>query len=148
MTAYALTDSRTMLRRNLRRMRRNPGLTLFVAGIPIVILLLFVYVFGGTLGAGLPSVTGTDRGAYADYLAPTAALCLAAAVGPAGSRERRWVRPLTVAVPGLCALIAADKARPSFLVSHRLPLDQAPDAYRHFDQREDGWTKVILKPAA
>jgi hypothetical protein len=44
---------------------------------------------------------------YADYLAPSAALCLAAAVGPAGSRERRWVRPLAVAVPGLCAVIAA-----------------------------------------
>jgi ABC-2 type transport system permease protein len=70
MTAYALTDSTTMLRRNLRRMRRNPGLTLFVAGIPLVILLLFVYVFGGTLGAGLPGATGNDRGAYADYLAP------------------------------------------------------------------------------
>ena len=59
-----------MLRRNLRRMRRNPGLTLFVAGIPLVLLLLFVYVFGGTLGAGLPGATGSDRGAYADYLAP------------------------------------------------------------------------------
>jgi ABC-2 type transport system permease protein len=70
MSTYALTDSTTMLRRNLRRMRRNPGLTLFVAGIPIVILLLFVYVFGETLGAGLPGVSGGDRGAYADYLAP------------------------------------------------------------------------------
>jgi ABC-2 type transport system permease protein len=67
---YALSDSRTMLRRNLRRMRRNPGLTLFVAGIPIVLLLLFVYVFGGTLGAGLPGAAGNDRSAYADYLAP------------------------------------------------------------------------------
>jgi ABC-2 type transport system permease protein len=67
---YALTDSTTMLRRNLRRMRRNPGMTLFVAGIPIVLLLLFVYVFGGTLGAGLPGVTDSGRGAYADYLAP------------------------------------------------------------------------------
>ena len=70
MSTYALTDSTTMLRRNLRRMRRNPGLTLFVAGIPLVFLLLFVYVFGGTLGAGLPGATGSDRGAYADYLAP------------------------------------------------------------------------------
>ena len=70
MSTYALTDSTTMLRRNLRRMRRNPGLTLFVAGMPLVILLLFVYVFGGTLGAGLPGTTGSDRGAYADYLAP------------------------------------------------------------------------------
>ena len=36
-----------MLRRNLRRMRRYPSLTLFIAGIPVVLLLLFVYVFGG-----------------------------------------------------------------------------------------------------
>jgi ABC-2 type transport system permease protein len=51
--AYAVRDSRTMLRRNLRHMWRYPTLTLMVAGIPVVFLLLFVYVFGGTLGAGL-----------------------------------------------------------------------------------------------
>ncbi len=45
-------------------------------------------------------------------------------------------------------LIAADKAHPSFLVSHELPLRDAPEAYRHFDERDEGWTKVILKPAA
>jgi glutathione-independent formaldehyde dehydrogenase len=44
-------------------------------------------------------------------------------------------------------LIAAGKATPSFLVSHELPLDQAPDAYKHFDNREDGWTKIVLKPS-
>lgn len=43
-------------------------------------------------------------------------------------------------------LIAADKATPSWIVSHDLPLDQAPDAYQNFDAREDGWTKVVLKP--
>jgi threonine dehydrogenase-like Zn-dependent dehydrogenase len=43
-------------------------------------------------------------------------------------------------------LIAAGRAQPSFLVSHNLGLDEAPDAYRHFDQRDDGWTKVILHP--
>jgi threonine dehydrogenase-like Zn-dependent dehydrogenase len=45
-------------------------------------------------------------------------------------------------------LIHEDKAKPSFLVSHVLPLDDAPDAYRHFDARDDGWTKVVLRPAA
>jgi len=43
-------------------------------------------------------------------------------------------------------LIAIGKAKPSFLVSHKLPLHDAPDAYQHFDARDDGWTKVILKP--
>jgi glutathione-independent formaldehyde dehydrogenase len=44
-------------------------------------------------------------------------------------------------------LIAAGKAEPSFIVSHELPLDQAPEAYEHFDNRDDGWTKVVLHPA-
>lgn len=48
----------------------------------------------------------------------------------------------------LMNLIHAGKAKPSFIVSHHLSLDKAPDAYKHFDAREDGWTKVILRPAA
>ena len=50
---YALGDSATMLRRNLRRAVRYPALTVIVAAMPVVLLLLFVFVFGGTLGAGL-----------------------------------------------------------------------------------------------
>lgn len=48
----------------------------------------------------------------------------------------------------LCELIANGKAKPSFIVSHRLSLDQGPEAYRHFDARDEGWTKVVLRPAA
>ncbi len=48
----------------------------------------------------------------------------------------------------LCSLIASGKAEPSFLVSHELPLDDAVDAYKHFDARDKGWTKVVLKPEA
>ena len=44
-------------------------------------------------------------------------------------------------------LIAAGKATPSWIVSHELSLDEAPDAYQHFDNRDDGWTKVVLHPA-
>ena len=43
-------------------------------------------------------------------------------------------------------LIAAGKASPSFVVSHEISLDEAPDAYQKFDQRVDGYTKVILNP--
>src|SRR6187455_1176156 len=64
-----LADSATMLRRNLRRMRRYPSLTIFIAGIPVVLLLLFAYVFGGTLGAGLGSAAG-DRATYIAYVVP------------------------------------------------------------------------------
>src|SRR5258707_14104318 len=48
----------------------------------------------------------------------------------------------------LCSLIASGKAEPSFLVSHELSLDDAVDAYKHFDARDKGWTKVVLKPEA
>ena len=51
--AYTLTDSATMLRRNLRRLVRYPSMTVLLVGMPVVFLLLFVYVFGGQLGAGL-----------------------------------------------------------------------------------------------
>jgi glutathione-independent formaldehyde dehydrogenase len=33
-------------------------------------------------------------------------------------------------------------------LGHELPLAEAPDAYNHFDNRDDGWTKVVVKPAA
>jgi len=46
----------------------------------------------------------------------------------------------------LMNLIYEDKARPSWIVSHELSLDEAPEAYAHFDARDDGWTKVVLKP--
>ncbi|BCJ64934.1 ABC transporter permease [Polymorphospora rubra] len=65
---YAVRDSTTMLRRNLRRMQRYPGLTLMLVGIPVVLLLLFVYVFGGTMGAGLGAAGG--RAEYANYITP------------------------------------------------------------------------------
>ena len=69
MTAITTTvaDSATMLRRNLLHMIRYPALTGFVIGIPVILLLLFVYIFGGTLGAGLPGVGAGD--AVQDYLA-------------------------------------------------------------------------------
>jgi glutathione-independent formaldehyde dehydrogenase len=41
-------------------------------------------------------------------------------------------------------LITHDRATPSFIVSHDLPLEDAKDAYDRFDKREDGWTKVLL----
>jgi glutathione-independent formaldehyde dehydrogenase len=45
-------------------------------------------------------------------------------------------------------LIVAGTARPSFIVSHEISLEEAPDAYDKFDQRVDGYTKVLLKPGA
>ena len=71
MSTLALTvnDSATMLRRNLKRAVRYPGLTVIVAAMPIVFLLLFVFVFGGTLGAGLGAPAG-GRAEYVAYVVP------------------------------------------------------------------------------
>ncbi|MEU2685262.1 glutathione-independent formaldehyde dehydrogenase [Streptomyces hygroscopicus] len=44
-------------------------------------------------------------------------------------------------------LIIAGRAKPSFVVSHELPLDRAPQAYEKFDKRVEGYTKVVLHPA-
>jgi glutathione-independent formaldehyde dehydrogenase len=44
-------------------------------------------------------------------------------------------------------LIIAGRAFPSIIVSHELPLGDAPRAYQNFDDRIDGWTKVLLHPA-
>jgi glutathione-independent formaldehyde dehydrogenase len=43
-------------------------------------------------------------------------------------------------------LIIAGRAKPSFVVSNEVPLDQAPTAYEKFDKRIEGFTKVILHP--
>jgi ABC-2 type transport system permease protein len=56
-----------MLRRQLLHLRRYPSLTIMLLAQPILFLLLFVYVFGGTLGAGLRGTHG-GTGTRADYL--------------------------------------------------------------------------------
>ncbi|HEX6580141.1 MAG TPA: ABC transporter permease [Actinomycetota bacterium] len=66
---YVLRDSATMLRRNFRHMLRYPSVSLVVVAIPVIILLLFVYVFGDTLGDGLGVASG-GRGAYVNYVTP------------------------------------------------------------------------------
>ena len=69
--SYVVTDAVTMLHRNLLHMVRYPGLSIFTIGGPVVFLLLFVYVFGGTLGAGLPGVDpGAGRAEYLAYVVP------------------------------------------------------------------------------
>jgi ABC-2 type transport system permease protein len=72
-------DSATMLRRQLLHVLRYPSMTLLLVGVPVVVLLLFVYVFGGTLGAGLGGPTG-GRAEYADYVTPGIILITVASV--------------------------------------------------------------------
>lgn len=69
MNTYALTDSLTMIRRQLKHLLRYPSMTFYLVGMPIIFLLLFVFVFGGTLGSGLGGASG-GRTEYLRYVVP------------------------------------------------------------------------------
>jgi|SRR5579859_3162624 len=66
--SYALRDSATMLRRDARHSLRRLSMTLSGLGTPTIMLVLFNYFFGGTLGAGLGGVA--RGGAYINYVTP------------------------------------------------------------------------------
>ncbi|HEY6823003.1 MAG TPA: ABC transporter permease, partial [Steroidobacteraceae bacterium] len=66
--SYALRDSATMLRRDARHSLRRLSMTLSGLGTPTIMLVLFNYFFGGTLGAGLGGVA--HGGAYINYVTP------------------------------------------------------------------------------
>ncbi|MFI6698934.1 ABC transporter permease [Streptomyces sp. NPDC050509] len=65
--SLAVRDANTMLRRNLLHVRRYPSLTLNLLLTPVMLLLLFVYIFGDVMSAG---IGGGDRSAYIAYLVP------------------------------------------------------------------------------
>ena len=62
--SLAVRDSSTMLRRNLLHARRYPSLTLNLLLTPVMLLLLFVYIFGNTMSGG------AGRSAYIAYIVP------------------------------------------------------------------------------
>ncbi|WP_331738065.1 MULTISPECIES: ABC transporter permease [unclassified Streptomyces] len=66
--SLAVRDSSTMLRRNLLHARRYPSLTLNLLLTPVMLLLLFVYIFGGAMSGGISG--GGDRSAYIAYIVP------------------------------------------------------------------------------
>jgi ABC-2 type transport system permease protein len=67
--SLAVRDSSTMLRRNLLHARRYPSLTLNLLLTPIMLLLLFVYIFGDVMSAGIGG-HGADRSVYIAYIVP------------------------------------------------------------------------------
>jgi len=49
-------------------------------------------------------------------------------------------------MPRLLHLIEEGRIDPSFVITHRMRLDDAPDGYTKFREKEDGCIKVVLKP--
>lgn len=49
-------------------------------------------------------------------------------------------------LPGLLDAIMEGKIDTTFLISHRLPLEQAPEGYRMFHDKQNEVTKIVLKP--
>ncbi|ROO90024.1 ABC-2 type transport system permease protein [Actinocorallia herbida] len=78
--ALAARDSSTMIRRQLKRLVRYPAMTVQLVITPIIILFLFVYVLGGTLGEGI----GGGRAEYIAYIVP-GILLMAASTAVAGT---------------------------------------------------------------
>ncbi|MGV9731064.1 ABC transporter permease [Streptomyces albogriseolus] len=65
----AVRDSSTMLRRNLLHARRYPSATLNLLLTPVMMLLLFVYIFGDAMSVGIGG-SGADRSDYVAYIVP------------------------------------------------------------------------------
>src|SRR5215211_1079740 len=81
--AGAARDLATMTRRSLLRMVRYPSLTVMLLATPVVLLLLFVYVFGGAFGAGVAPGTASGaagRAAYLEYITPAVLVITAASI--------------------------------------------------------------------
>jgi threonine dehydrogenase-like Zn-dependent dehydrogenase len=55
--------------------------------------------------------------------------------------------PVQRYLPKLMGLIEEEKIDPSFVITHTAPLEDGPDLYKTFRDKEDGCIKVVLKPA-
>jgi threonine dehydrogenase-like Zn-dependent dehydrogenase len=49
-------------------------------------------------------------------------------------------------LPRLMDYIARGEVNPTFVITHRARLDDAPQMYRTFRDKKDGCIKVVLKP--
>jgi ABC-2 type transport system permease protein len=104
-----------MLRRSLRHIVRYPSMTVILVGMPVILLLLFVFVFGQTLGAGLGGGSA-GRAAYANYVTPGILLITVASAAQGTA--------ISVAMDMTAGLIARFRtmpiARTSVLTGHAL----------------------------
>ncbi len=95
----------------------------------------------GVVGVYVPTDPGLDEPAKADRVGWQYGTFFTKgqSMGTGQAPVKRYNRQLR-------DLIITGRATPSWIVSHEIPLDEAPDAYDKFDRRVDGYTKVLLKP--
>ncbi|MBG6179244.1 ABC transporter permease [Arthrobacter sp. CAN_A1] len=107
--SHVVADAITMLRRNLLHMVRYPGLSVFTIVGPVVLLLFFVFVFGGTLGAGLPGVDpASGREAYVSYVLP--GILLLTIAGSAGGTATTVAMDMTEGITARFRTMAIPRA--------------------------------------
>lgn len=107
--SHVVADAITMLRRNLLHMVRYPGLSVFTIMGPVVLLLFFVFVFGGTLGAGLPGADPAGgREAYVAYVMP--GILLLTIAGSAGGTSTTVAMDMTEGITARFRTMAISRA--------------------------------------
>lgn len=80
--ASALSDTQVMIARSLRRSFRDPEAFISALALPVILMLLFVYVFGGAFNAGVHTAGGAVAAGYANYVVPgLIVLCAAYGAG-------------------------------------------------------------------
>lgn len=110
----ALSDTATLLSRGLKRLARYPSMLIMMVGLPVLFLLMFVYVFGGMLGAQLGGTGGTA--AYLQYVVPGIVLM---AVGSGGAGTAIYIA--MDMRQGIAARLATmDVSRAAILTAHAL----------------------------
>lgn len=87
---------------------------------------------------GTVSVPGV-YGGFADKIPLGAFVNKALTLKTGQTHVHRYLRPLL-------QRIESGEIDPTFLITHRLPLDQAPQAYRTFRDKRDNCIKVVMRP--
>ena len=89
--------------------------------------------------AGTLSVPGVYAG-FLDKVPFGAVMNKGVTIKTGQTHMQRYLHPLL-------ALVEAKKIDPSVIITHRVPLSRAPQAYETFAERTDGCIKVVLDPA-
>ena len=87
---------------------------------------------------GIVSVVGV-YGGFVDKFPLGALMNRGLSIRTGQCHVQRYLRPLLQRIEN-------DEIDPSFIVTHRLPLNEAPRGYDLFKHKEDGCLKVVLKP--